>query len=316
MGLCWIMLFALVTAPTTEHRYRFTYELSGSARGRILLVFPYRAFYRSRASAIFKAASSSASGQEFFLDRIDEPGIMLRTTGFSGHTLVILTADADLQYGISRGKQMWQHLRTRMDYYPRFVHRVKDFQFRFFRSPAGGIRFLRRNGVHEGCRYNMDVRFRHHPEELRIQFNLYRIMCEMIGLYNHEFRPQLQGLLPLGGCLCLPGYRVSQPLDFSFSINAIAGLASRFVGSLRDFNQEVPFRLFYHLAPAAADRICIQAVTKPDVRIWGRFKIKHFSRRVFLDKGSGRLLQDELYARIDKGRGGGMTVTARLELLQ
>ena len=310
-----ILLIVLVASACADmdDPYRFTCELEGFARGRVLLIFPYRAFYRSRVSAVFRAVPLPDGRKKFRLEKVDDTGIMARTTGFSGRTLVILSADREGERGIAKGRIFWKELREKVPYFPRFIERVKDFQFRFFSSPAGSIVFSRSSGgVHYLEYANPDVRYRHHPEELRINFNLYRIMGEMVRLYNHDFRPPLNTWDFTSGRL-IPGLWLSDSLDFSASINAIASLASRFVASLRDFRQESRFRLIYSPMPEGAGKIRIHGRSYPDVRIWGSFRIKRLERRIVLEMRSGRLLTDDLEARISKGKGGGMTVTAKLE---
>ncbi|MBN1197573.1 MAG: hypothetical protein JXA62_09220 [Candidatus Aminicenantes bacterium] len=311
---CVVLITMTVCLQSAEH-YRFTYQLHGAANGHILLIIPYRAFYRSQASAIFQVCSQESEEREFVLDKIDQTGIMMRTTGFSGHTLVILTADKDFKLGIRNGRKLWRKWRQQLSYYPRFVRRVKDFQFRFHGPLRGGIRFRRtKGGIHSDRCYAMDVRFRHAPEELRIDFNLYRIMVEMIGLFNHAIRPPRHAFDIQSGSI-ISGLWSSPPLDFSQSINAIAALASRFVKGLKAFRQEKPFHLLYHLEPSLPGTIQICGTAEPRIAIWGRFRIQRFTRRVIMDAHSGRLLRDELQTLISKGSRGNMTVIARLEAL-
>ncbi|HDP95612.1 MAG TPA: hypothetical protein ENN40_09665 [Candidatus Aminicenantes bacterium] len=312
---CGLLMAMTVCLPSAE-RYRFIYRLQGAAKGHILFIIPYRAFYRSQASALFQVMPLKPGHREFVLETVDQTGIMLRTTGFSGHTMVVLTADKELERGIRNGRNLWQKWRQHLSYYPRFVRRVKDFQFRFHGPVSGGIRFQRTpGGIHANSHYSMDVRFRYHPEELRIDFNLYRIMVEMIGLFNHSFHPPDQAFVFQYGAV-LAGFWVSPALDFSQPINAIAALASRFVKGLKDFNQEKPFHLLYRLEPSIPGTIQICGTAHPDVPIWGRFRIQLFIRRVTMDAHSGRLLRDELQTRITKGNRGSMTVMARLEALE
>jgi len=310
---CLILLLVVSVFADTVERYRFTCELEGAARGRILLIFPYRAFYRSRVSAIFRALPIPDGRREFSLESVDRTGIMTRTSGFSGRTLVILTLDGDMELGIRNGRTFWNEVRENVSYFPRFIQQVKDFQFRFFSSALGSIVFYRFPGGIQRLEYcNPDVRYRYHPEELRINFNLYRIMAEMTRLYNHDFRPP-SGTWDFMNRRIAPGLWVSDALDFSISINSIASLASRFVAGLRDFHQEGRFRLLYSPMPLEAGTIRILGCAEPDVRIWGSFRIKRLVRRIVLDLNSGRLLKDELEARISKGTKGGMTVLAKLE---
>lgn len=311
---CGILITITVGLPSAE-RYRFTCQLHGAANGHILFIIPYRAFYRSQASAVFHALPSESAGRDFVLDTIDQTGIMMRTTGFSGHTLVILTADKNLELGIRNGRDLWRKWRQQLSYYPRFVRRIKDFQFCFHGPIRGGIRFQRTNGgIHVNRCYAMDVRFRYAPEELRIDFNLYRIMVEMIGLFNHSIQPPRNTFDFQSGSIIF-GFWSSPPLDFSQSINAIAALASRFVKGLKDFRQEKPFHLLYRLEPSLPGTIQVCGTAEPRVAIWGRFRIQRFTRRVTMDAHSGRLLRDELQTLISKGSRGNMTVIARLDAL-
>lgn len=314
----WLSLVFLEAAAVVlpaSGPYRFSYEMRGAARGRILWIIPYRAFYLSRASAEFQPASSTNGARLLVLDRIDRTGVMLRTTGFSGRTLVILTADADLETGIRNGKRLWREWRGKLPYYPRFVRREKDFQFCFFSPPAGGIRFLRSQaGRHANADYAMDVRYRYDPEKLGIDFNLYRIMREMLLLYNHEIHPPREAFSLFSGWP-MPGCWVSPPLDFSAQIGTIVGLASRFAGSLKGFGQQKPFQLLYRLEKTLPGRIQVNGSAHPHVPIWGNFRIVNFNRVLTVETHSGRILRDELRVEIAKSRHGKLTVFACLEAL-
>ena len=311
----WIILLIPGTLIPATARYRFSYHFSGSAHGRVLIFFPYRAYYQASASAVFLSptAHSADKNREFFLQEVDSTGLMMRTTGFSGRTLVVLTLHPDMERGIQRGREEWLRFRNSNGYFLRHIQKVRDFQFRLHSNPLNGLRFLRTgDGVVSGTKYSMDVRYRHSPEVLRINFNVYRIMLEVARLYNHSFRPQSEAFFPALNFPCPGGVWISSFLDFSDNFNAIAPLASRFVGSLKKFKQENSFPLTYRLVSAPQGRRGILGTARPETRIWGNFKIRFFNRRIELDSKSGETVRDEIDVFISKKRHGSLQVKATL----
>lgn len=304
-----------------ELRYNFTYKFQGAAKGVILLIFSYRAFYESSASVNFTAQKTEDGDYKFFFDGIADTGYMMRTTGLTGKTLVILTADYDLERSIPFADARLAEFPDIAPYYAGFIRRKKKFRFKLYSRDRDSIRFIRgKSGAFRDWHIDFDVRFEYHPEVLNIDFNIYKILVEMLKTNDH---PVIY-TRDLSALRSNPRQKWSSPpLDFSGSLNRIGPLAARFVGQVAHFKQERPFRVEYRLTEANSSAITIVGETRPDIEIWGKFIISRFFRRLKLRLKDEVLLEDVLRVDIQKMKSegefvphNGMIVEAALKLIE
>ena len=90
-----IFLFLGTTGLFAELKYCLDYQICGSAASRLLLFFPLRVYYDISASMNFSAYSQSDGKTRFVFENIPRSSYLLRTLGFGGKTLALLTADMD-----------------------------------------------------------------------------------------------------------------------------------------------------------------------------------------------------------------------------
>lgn len=287
-----------VLHSSAELHYNFTYRFRGAAHGVVLLIFPFRVFYESSASVNFKARPTEEGNYEFFFNDIAATGYMMRTTGLSGRTLVILTADYDLKRGHAFGIEKLAGFSKMTPYYSGFVRRKKTFLFKIFSRDKDSIKFVRHpSGLFSAPSIDFDVRFQYFPEVLNIDFNIFKILVEMIKANSHPVLVDTD----IAALRSNPSQRwYSPPLDFSDNLNRIGPLAARFVGQVAHFKQEEPFQLEYRLEEATDRDIIIYGLARPEVSIWGKFVISSFSRRLKLRTEDNVLLEDVLRMDIRK----------------
>lgn len=304
-----------------ELRYNFTYKFQGAAKGVILLIFSYRAFYESSASVNFSAQKTAAGDYEFFFDGIAGTGYMMRTTGLTGKTLVILTADYDLERSVPFADAKLADFQNIAPYYAEYIRRKKQFRFKIYSRDRDAIRFVReKSGAFRDWHIDFDVRFEHHPEVLNIDFNIYKILLEMLKANDHP----VIDTRDLSALSSNPRQKwLSPPLDFSDNLNRIGPLAARFVGQVAHFKQERPFRVEYRLTETDSSTITIVGEARPDVEIWGKFVISRFFRRLKLRVKDEVLLEDVLRVDVQKAKSegeykahNGMIVEATLKLVE
>jgi hypothetical protein len=157
------------------------------------------------------------------------------------------------------------------------------------------------------------VRFQHYPEILNIDFNIYKILMEMLGAYNHSFLPP-RGLRSL---LANSEREWESPqLDFSPMINRTVVLAARIMGRIKPFKQESPFRLRYRVSRLTSSQIEIIGEAMPGVAIWGKYFITRVSRQVVIRRQDGLLLKDTMSLRIENAKGNGLKARTTLKLIQ
>ncbi len=311
-----IMVFILLSwfgSPEglkAELKYNLSYSLKGATRGRILLIIPFRVFYESFASMDFKAVKSPDGDYEFFFADIPETGYMMRTSGFPGKTLVILSADHDLKKALSLATNKLEIFN--LPYYSKFIKRKKPFLFKIFSDDKNSAQFKRhQNGVHFDFFINLTVRYKYYPEILNIDFNIYKILMEMAKAYNHSFLPGES----VDELIKNPDIQWQSPaLDYSDNINIIVRLAARIMKKLKQFRQERSLKLHYRITTLNEDIIEIQGYTNPGVLIWGKYGINQFARKVKLRRCDGVLVEDTINYKIENSKSRGLEATISLTL--
>lgn len=307
MAILLIFQISLNAGPS----YHFSYHLKGATHGRVLLVIPFRVFYESFASLNLNVETSKTGIQEFYFESVPEFGYMMRTSGFSGKILVILTAGINLEQARRFSRKKLDQIADITPYYSRFVKQKKPFLFKVFPNSRNAFHFKRSSfGQHTESSCNIKVRFQHFPEVLNIDFNIYRILREMTRAYNHPFVPENNlEIIKKNPAMTWQ----SPPLDFSASINRIVRLAARVMNRLRRFQQEKHFRLTYRLVAMNDKRLIISGTASPDVAIWGDYAISEFSRTVILNPRNDDLIEDSFRLKIEDPAGKGLEAKISLK---
>jgi hypothetical protein len=317
-GSCMVGCFSvvLILALTFQiplnanQEYNFSYHFCGSTHGTILIIIPFRVYYESFASVDFCTEKEKDGSLKFKFDNIPESGYMMRTSGFLGKTLVALTADYDLNVGLKCALRKLN--RFHQPYYSRFIKRKKPFLFKIFQSETDVMGFRReQNGIHTQISLDLTVRFQYYPEILNIDFNIYKILAEMLKSYNHSFLPGND----LGQLINQPQQEWDSPeLDFSPNINRTVVLAARIMRKIKPFKQKSLFRIHYRVSNLTSTRIEISGLAEPNVHIWGKYIITCVARKVIFRIKDRVLLEDTIILHIKNSRGNGLQASTTLKL--
>jgi hypothetical protein len=284
--------------------YRLEFQIQGSAISRVLLLFPLRVFYEASVVVDLAASRQEDGSICFSYIGLPRPAYILRTLGFGGKTLALLTVGGD-EAGderfagelLARWRKQAPEFASRIGTIKKFPHRLLQTgpqPFSFKRDAAGHYRdFL----------LGLLPRYRHHPAKTGVYFNVFPMLADLLALLNHRFVP---GDPAHAFAAPLPAAWNGDPLDLSADLNRTAGLMEKAVKSLVTVQQKRPFRLGFHLAAGSAGEIEICGEGFPDVSVWKGFMIREMFRRVRLSPGDGGLLADELWLGIrnQKGQGG------------
>ena len=310
---CAVCFFSSNLYPETL-QYNFFYSLRGHNHGRILFIIPYRAYYESFASVNFTASRQKDNSLNFYFNEIPEPGYMMRTSGFSGRALVILTAGSDLKKSLDFSKLKLADFYKIAPYYSRFIKKKRAFLFKFFSDSKNSIRFKRDPwGKHSDFFIDFKLRFQYYPEILNIDFNIYKILLEMLKLYNHPFTT-VKGVEQL---VKNPSPTWQSPaLDYSPNLNRTVRLAARVMKRLRGFRQEHDFKLDYKIRNIDPYFIQIQGSKQPDLKMWGKFSLKSFLRRIKVRREDNVLIEDTIIIQIRNPKGNGLNAHLSLKLIE
>ncbi len=236
-----ILLLAAFTIPvvSASDLYRFSYEISGSAKGRILLLFPYRVYYSSAASLIFSTSHSPGKGYLFTLEKIDDSGFMIRTLGFTGRSLGILTASKDKSKGKTLSEKLIRNFSETAPEYSKYIK--KSFWNHFsFKKIKGAIKFNRTpDGINSNLKYNLRMKRSSGDKPLRINFNIYRILGEVIKSIKNSFLPVNKSTSDLLRVKKMKW--TSGKIDFSDMLARSALYAAKIFQRIKPLKQERPF---------------------------------------------------------------------------
>jgi hypothetical protein len=298
------LLFSLsADAGAVESRYSLEYQICGSAISRLLFFFPLRVYYDTSLAAHFTASTSPDGKTSFVLEKIPRSAYLLRTLGFSGKTLAILSTDMDEARATLYREiilAQWQQDA------PEFAERVKNVkQFPHLLTKIGdvGLSFSRDSeGRYGDFALNLENRYMYQPARTGIYFNTLPMLRELLEMLNHPFLPGM-------GIAQIRQFPVTWDgdwLDFSAAMNRLGGQLEKIVKSLVTVAQKFPFRLKFRVYENGPDTVEICGEAHPDVPLWKNFMIREAFRRVRLRLADGALLLDEIWIGIrnNKGQGG------------
>ncbi|MCX6558800.1 MAG: hypothetical protein NTW95_15450 [Candidatus Aminicenantes bacterium] len=298
------LLFSLIAnAGAVELRYCLEYQICGSAISRLLFFFPLRIYYDTSLAAYFTAATSPDGKTSFVLEKIPRSAYLLRTLGFSGKTLAILSADMEeARAKLYRENILAQWQKDAPEFAKR-VKNVKQFPHLLIKTGDAGLSFSRDSeGRYGDFALNLENRYVYHPARTGIFFNIFPMLGELLEMLNHPFLPGM-GIAQVRQ---FPVAWDGDALDFSAPMNRLGGQLEKIVRSLVTVEQKFPFRLKFRVHENGPEAVEICGEAHPDVPLWKNFMIREAFRRVRLRLADGTLLLDEIWVGIrnNKGQGG------------
>lgn len=310
---CLLLFLASMLFPE-RLKYNFFYFLRGHNHGWIFFIIPYRAYYESFASINLHAVTLKDGSIKFYFSDIPELGYMMRTSGFSGRTLVILTAGYDLEKSLAFSKKKLAGFYKIAPYYSRYIKKKKAFLFNIYPNPKDSMYFKRDPwGKHSDFFIDFKLGFQYHPEVLNIDFNIYKILMEMLKVYDHQYMPRIR----IDKLIKNPQKKWKSPaLNYSSNLNRTVRLAARIMKKLRGFRQERDFQLDYEIVGINPDTIEIQGSKEPDLKMWGKFRLRGFLRKISIRPKNNLLIEDSITIVIKNPKGNGLDAHLSLKLIE
>lgn len=302
-----VTLFFLLTGLSlglcaAGHRYSFAFVLNGNASGRVLIFFPFRVYYEAAAGVILRAETDEKGNTIFTSEGIDRTGYVLRTLGFSGKSLAVITADNDYEAGAAFAARRYAEWRAAVPEYAKHIKSWHNYPHRLVNPPPSLIRFERRdNGVHHHCTGELAVQYRYQPAQLGMFFFIYPMLTEMARFFDFPFLPH-----GVTDPAALPTEWNSEWIDLSRRLNTIGAITEKIVKKAVEFEQKEPFQVKFRVSAADAEQIEITGEAYPNVAVWKELTVRKFTRQVRLRRADGVLLSDDLFLemRNPKGQGG------------
>ena len=285
---------------TAGTSYRLEYWIRGGAISRLLFIFPLRVFYEASASVDLTAISQDDGSICFSFARVPRTCFILRTLGFSGKSLALLTVGADDSEAFA--EEIISHWRSRTPEYAARVKTVKKFPFLLAPGPHFFSFERDASGFYRDFMVGLKPRYRYYPAKTGIYFNVFPMFANLLKLLNHRFLPTHAA--PGVGAV-FPAEWEGDELDFSAELNHAAGLMEKQVKSLVTVDQKFRFRLRFHAAFSGAEEIEICGEGHPDVPLWKGFMLREVFRRIRLRPANRELLSDEIWLGIRNAKGQG-----------
>lgn len=299
------MIFIMLAAsllPAGNPTYRLEYQICGSVVSRLLLFIPLHVYYEASAAIDLTALPQPNGATCFIYKGIPRPAYILRTLGFSGKSLALLTAseEGDGNNFVDKILMQWRNQA------PEFAGRLKTvikFPHRLIITGPEAFAFERdSHGYYKNFTVGLEPRYRYHPAKTGFYFKVFPTLVELLKLLNHRFTPP-QAAAPFSP---FPAEWTGDMLDFSDNLNRVVALLEKAVESLVTVKQKNPFRLNFRVSDSTAEWIEICGQSFPDVPLWKGIMIKEVFHRVRLQLADRMLLSDEFWMGIrnSKGQGG------------
>ncbi len=298
-----IFLFLATAGLAVELHYSMEYQISGSATSRLLFFFPLRVYYDISAVIHFKASLQPDGKTMFVFENIPRSAYLMRTLGFSGKTLALLTADTNETRDMFFSESILSPWRIETPEFAEHVKNVKKFPHLLLKHDKDGISFTRDSkGRYGNFSINLETRYVYHPSRTGIYFNIFLMLEDMLGIINQRFIPG-QGIQAVYE---FPASWNGDWLDFSSALNQLGGRMEKIVRSLVTVEQQFPFRMKFRVNENGPEEVEICGDAFPDVPIWKSFMVREVFRRVRVRLADGALVLDELWIGIrnNKGQGG------------
>lgn len=293
------LIFRLSSLLLGEERYRLNLTFSGQARGTILVFFRFRFCYEAFAALELSAVPSERGGLEFRLEKLLSPAYVLRTLGFSGKGLALAAAFDDPEILESFGRERIERWKKEKPEFSRFLRRTVQLPHAVENVQPSSLGFRRStDGRISEAASRLQLRRVHHSREPGIYFHIYDLLSETLGLCNHGVWPDSRLEPPSE----LPRSWISAPVDLSAPLNRAGGQTEKIVSSAVEFQQEAPFVMAYRIVFEDDAQLEILGENRRAPKIWKRFRIDGFRRRIRVRKIDLLPLRDELELEIQNGR--------------
>ena len=172
-----LALFLPIRGLASE-MYRLHASFSGQAQGTILLVFRYRVYYEAAAGLLLSAEEDGKEGQIFQFEGVATPAYVMRTLGFSGKALAVMSAYTDYTKGDIFAKQRVLDWERECPQYAKYIRKVKRLPFLVENAAPQSWSFRRSSaGRVSDAHSRLILRYKHHPQEIGIYFRVYALIA-------------------------------------------------------------------------------------------------------------------------------------------
>jgi len=302
--MLWVLIIFISTvAPMqAESRYRFTYTLSGSAEGKILLFFSFRVFYEASAGVDLMATPQPDGRLNFRLEKLSQPGFLMRTLGLTGKSLALVSADKDFESGLSFANHRLQQWQGEAQNFSSHINTIKTLPFVTENISPEAFSFNRRaDGGIESIKNLLSTRYKYHPASIGMYFKIFPMISVMLDFYNYSY-------IPNGGLEITnwPLEWLSKEIDISNDMNRVGALTEKIVADNVEFKQTSKFQLKFRRVLTADGIMEIIGENHEAISIWKGYKIRDVVRKIHYRVNDMMLLRDEWYVNIrnKKNQGG------------
>lgn len=313
IGIFTIILCLILTVSigaTNGLKYNLTYVFRMDMKGKIAYVVSYRFYYESSASVNFTAHDMGNGNLEFCYAGVQGPGYVITTGGRTGTSLYFFTADTDTMRGMEFREKGIEEFKNMNPYYKKRIQHVRRRPMAILYNGEEALTFRRdERGVHSNAKVNMELT----DSMSNTYSNIYKILGEIINVYNHSFLPP-EGLEMLESKTDMVWQ--SNLLEFSRVLGRTARLTSEFAEKNADFKQKARFRVTYRVTRIDDKYIELCGDASPKrVVIWKNMRIREVLRNVRIRLADDVVVSDVISLNFLDKKGKGGMVDLELKLI-
>ncbi len=281
-------------------RYRLRFSFSAQAQGTILIFFKFRFYYEAAAELELNAEADGAGGLNFSLAKITVPAYVLRTLGFTGRAMVVTTAFTDYQTSERFSRERYNAWVTEHDNYARHIRRGPMRQYYLVENVKPQALSFRRgsDGRIGEAVCSLGLHYRLHPQPTDIYFQIFALMKEMLGFYNHSVWPEDGS----GPPAVLPDTWLTPPIDLTGLLTDVGAQTERIVVSAVKFKQDSPFAMVYRQNGRNGSSLEISGENRSQPHVWRHILLKQYLRRLMVRRQDLAPERDEVQLVFQNGR--------------
>ncbi len=283
----------------SEEVYRLRMNFYASSWGTLIFIIPYRAYAEVGADLVLQT-ENKATGKVFNFLKIGSPVYYVQTIDFIPKEIHARVGAKSVKEGVKFGNKKLKEICKN---YPIFCKNIppekkKALPFLFKRVGKDVFHFFRekKGNIPEDSIYNGIELYYAWPAKSKFGIPSYNMLKASLCFFNIRFRE-----FENGG---KSHYRVLN-INLNKCLNEVLYYAVPAVKRFVHLRQKRLFHMNFE-REIKDGNIFLKGESFPDVKVWGKFKIKYFKREIIIDSSKEEIVSDKIFLSIKdfKGRGG------------
>ncbi len=293
------LIAVILNGFSSESIYRLRMNFYARSWGKLILIIPYRAYAEVGADLILKVKKKK-EGYYYYFNDIGSPVYYVQTIDFIPKEIHARVGAKSIREGVSFGKKK---LNTICSHDPIFckgipISKKKALPFLFRELKDDNFEFVRlKNGkIPKESVKNRIKLYYAWPARSKFGIPSYDMLKASLCFFNIRYKEYND--------TNKKKYRVMN-INLNECLNRVLYYAVPAVKRFLHLRQK---RLFhqYYIREEKNGRIFLKGEAYPDVKVWGKYKIKYFNREMIINSKTGEFVYDIIRLKVSDeiGRGG------------